>query len=823
MTAPPAAPSARSRACYRIVSGLALLGLLGAPAAAQEDRARGLAESSAEVVGEDATLGLLLAREALKLADLEPARTALYAALIRARERLILGGHGGAVLHVDLAPDGQAIATASEDGTVRLWTAAGAPLATLKVGAPVLAARFLGSADRVLAATAKELTIWDAAGKKLDAFPVVPHEVRGASVVLFPAPDAVRLVDANGKTLRDMKVKNRGLAAGEFTFWAVTKDGRARWYDERGRERAVSAMPGTAGVAFAASGNLIATYGSAITVELWTPRCRKVGELLHAGSVEHVSVSPEGDRILTASVDGHYAFWTADGKREMRVPKPGLTRHAALAAAGDWAVTLDDGDRVTVWKADGEFASKRFPGIRRVEPNARALGLILDFEDGTRRFAAARLDEIASTGFLRGALTFSRWSNEGNWLLVADEEGRVALQHWYGAGPADLDGHTGAVVHASFSADDRLVLTASRDGTARVWEVDPLGTPVLYHPFAVNGVGFDLDTGRLQTTCHNMIHFRERDGRLLRSITLPGRMIWWGRGADRVAVSCRDQSSAWLYDLEGRDIATLRHDDALNGVEVTLKGDLVVTFSRDTTARLWDGNGKLRATLKHPASVASAAFSDDGALVLTTADDRHGRLWSAEGELQAEFHLPESIWYCVFSPKGDRLVAIPTEQPVARVWTSKGEEVGGLGGHEGRVSSARFSPEGDAIATASVDRTARIWDIDGTMRKVLPHPDEVCAVHFLPERRGIVTACKDGSIRHWDREGQLRAVMHGHVRTVWLMDCTKDGEWLVTGSEDTTARMWPLRREDLLRIAGERASRDFTDEERYRYERLLTK
>jgi WD40 repeat protein len=139
------------------------------------------------------------------------------------------------------------------------------------------------------------------------------------------------------------------------------------------------------------------------------------------------------------------------------------------------------------------------------------------------------------------------------------------------------------------------------------------------------------------------------------------------------------------------------------------------------------------------------------------------------------------------------------------------------------VSSARFSPEGDAIATASVDRTARIWDIDGTMRKVLPHPDEVCAVHFLPERRGIVTACKDGSIRHWDREGQLRAVMHGHVRTVWLMDCTKDGEWLVTGSEDTTARMWPLRREDLLRIAGERASRDFTDEERYRYERLLTK
>jgi WD40 repeat protein len=339
----------------------------------------------------------------------------------------------------------------------------------------------------------------------------------------------------------------------------------------------------------------------------------------------------------------------------------------------------------------------------------------------------------------------------------------------------------------------------------------------------VNGIGVDPESGRLQTCSHNMVHFRDPDGRLLRAVKLPEHMIWWGRGAERVAVACRDQRAAWLYDLEGKDVATLRHDDVVNGVEVSLKGDLVVTFARDGIARLWDGNGQPRATLKHPASVASAAFSDDGRLVLTTADDREGRLWSAEGELQAEFHLPESIWYCVFSPRGDRLVAIPTDQPVARVWTSKGEEVGVLEGHEGRVCAARFSPEGDAIVTASADRTARVWDADGHPQRVLPHSELVCTAHFLPHGLGIVTACSDGSIHHWDREGHLLAVMRGHVRNVWLLDSSKDGTWLVTGSVDTTARLWPLRREDLLRIANERASRDFTAEERERYERLLTK
>jgi WD40 repeat protein len=248
---------------------------------------------------------------------------------------------------------------------------------------------------------------------------------------------------------------------------------------------------------------------------------------------------------------------------------------------------------------------------------------------------------------------------------------------------------------------------------------------------------------------------------------------------------------------------------------------VVVSFSADKTAKLWDGRGRQRAKLDHPAGVGSAAFSADGSLVLTTADDRQARVWSATGQLQATFPVPEEVWYCLYSPRGDRIVGIPTQGAEAPLWTSEGKLVAPLVGHEGPVLGAVFSQEGDAIVTASADGTARLWGVDGERGAVLPHPDHVYKGAFLPGGKGVVTVCKDGAVRHWDRGGKLLAVMRAHVKPVWFAECTADGGSVATASEDTTVRLWPLLRDDLLRLAKERSIRGFTPEERDRYGPLL--
>ena len=116
--------------------GLALsLLVLCAHAAGQEEQARGLAQASAEAVKQDPELAVLLAREALAAADVEEARTALYAALIRTCKSTVLAGHEGAVTCCDISPDSQLLATGSEDGTARLWTREGQQAASLAGGA----------------------------------------------------------------------------------------------------------------------------------------------------------------------------------------------------------------------------------------------------------------------------------------------------------------------------------------------------------------------------------------------------------------------------------------------------------------------------------------------------------------------------------------------------------------------------------------------------------------------------------------------------------------------------------------------------------------
>jgi WD40 repeat protein len=75
-----------------------------------------------------------------------------------------------------------------------------------------------------------------------------------------------------------------------------------------------------------------------------------------------------------------------------------------------------------------------------------------------------------------------------------------------------------------------------------------------------------------------------------------------------------------------------------------------------------------------------------------------------------------------------------------------------LSGHEEFVNSAAFSPDGTRIVTASVDKTARIWDgsIGQEIAVLRGHKSLVLSAVFSPDGRRIVTGSKDNTARIWD-------------------------------------------------------------------------
>ena len=146
-----------------------------------------------------------------------------------------------------------------------------------------------------------------------------------------------------------------------------------------------------------------------------------------------------------------------------------------------------------------------------------------------------------------------------------------------------------------------------------------------------------------------------------------------------------------------------------------------------------------------------------------------------------------------FSPDGRWLVTASSDK-TARVWdASTGLPVSAPMQHEDVVYSAVFSPDGHRVATASWDKTARVWDAATGLPVSAPmrHENSLGTAEFSPDGLRVVTASSDKTARVWDASTGLPiSVPLRHESPVRTAVFSPDGRWVATASEDKTARVW---------------------------------
>ena len=122
------------------------------------------------------------------------------------------------------------------------------------------------------------------------------------------------------------------------------------------------------------------------------------------------------------------------------------------------------------------------------------------------------------------------------------------------------------------------------------------------------------------------------------------------------------------------------------------------------------------------------------------------------------------------------------------------------------ITSLAVSLDGKLLASASIDKTVRIWDLEKFVQvKIFQHIDnQVYAVRFLPDGKTFVSAGRDGVISHWDiSTGKVIGHINAHDKSIWSLAVAPDGRFVISGSSDDTVRVWHIGTGDRIGLSSE--------------------
>jgi WD40 repeat protein len=426
----------------------------------------------------------------------------------------ILTGHSGKVQTAKFSPDGQRLVTASEDGTARIWNSDSAKQIFVLEGHKGNLTDAVFSPDGRRLATASDdhtARLWD--GDLGTSFAVLIGHTDAVFSVAF-SPDGRQVLTAS-------------------------KDGTTRTWDAE-LEFGVLAghRAGVITAAFSSDGRRIVTASADRTARIWDAQTGKpIGMPLvgHDGPVWSAAFSPDDKRIVTASEDGTARIWDADNGSVLHVLLDQNNRklkRAAFSPDGKWVITsifdFDWGAEVQIWDADtGEAvgAEKRhkehldelqfrvvnhrgLTGVDLPRPLERVTSQIAVSPDDkivvsriTGRYGVGIWD-IATGHLIRQygpgpypIPTSAGFSPTGNILEIAFAGSVWLLDVKTMSQIGTLGGHEGDVRSAVFSHDEKRIITASDDRTARVWDIARRGSIAILagHNLAVNDAEFSLD------------------------------------------------------------------------------------------------------------------------------------------------------------------------------------------------------------------------------------------------------------------------------------------------------------------------------------------
>ena len=550
-------------------------------------------------------------------------------------------------------------------------------------------------------------------------------------------------------------------------------------------------------------------------------------------TVTALSFSRDGSVLASGDADGLVNLWqlkaaadpggrawlgqSGSGKRDSPLKHgAGITALDFHPNSSELLVSASEDETAKVWKIDAELVDHppRRPANKAAHGAAKAGGK----SDGKQ---ALKTWSLATRRVTAGALFLSPVGDSHYVLTYAGKDAAL----WTDETPHVLKGHEDFITDADAAAGAPLIVTASGDGTARLW-------------LTRRGLPFAVLSDQRDPVARAL--FLSPDGRRVLTLTSGGQVSIWRVAVPRLLMA-RDY---WLlganFSPDGKQVVVAGEKGAtlipfpetatagskdlpltpLEDITSTRRISDNTSWSRDgrwvagrlyslrsdvpLRAVVWDtSNGKtVEPAWLEPMTFASFCAVCDELLAV----DQNGEitLWSSaalnddDAKPLARFGPADrQRIFARISPDGRWVVAInndklelwsraqPDQPP--RVWA----------GHKGRIRSIAFSKDNAWVVSASADRTARVWSL------AAPESDPVVlagatsslySVAFDPAGKRIATGRGDGRVDIWNFDPRGRSAerwvsMERHREGINSLEFSADGQQLLSASDDGTVRL----------------------------------
>jgi WD40 repeat protein len=754
-------------------------------------------------------------------------------------------GHRYGVRSVCFTPDGNILASCSDDGSIKLWHIDGTEPRTLEGHSGGVRSICFSPDGQTLASASDDNTIklWKLDGTLINTANYDEHSNAKQSLANKNAICTVKF-SPQGDTLAS------GSADGTVMLWNLDGSVKEFFNGHRSSVKSVSFNP---------EGDMLASASADGDLKLWQLDGTEIETFHgHGGGVQGIGFSKDGKKIVSGSSDKTIRIWQIDG-----ISKKTIKGHddwvwgVAYSKDGKFLASVSADKTVIIWDTQGNL-KHRYEGhnhlVRGIEFSPDSKVLATGSADGfVKLWSVDQGRELKTLSGHKSKVWSVRFSPNSDIIASSSHDRTIKIWSLDGRELQSLQGHESPVRCVRFSTDGKLIASGSANGVIKIWDANS-GKQI--HSYSesnstIRSMAFNSTSTVLATaSADGTVRIWEPDGKLIN--TLQGHTAGVSSVVfspdDRIIASGGSDLTVKLWRLDGTLIHTLRgHSDLVLSVSFSSDGMTLASASADKTIKLWQldqikpqgsdleeilkyGYERLGDFLKTNPNVSDDDKNLVNANALLSKFPSHN-IHTEHRETQLQLHqmlekvkkekqkaevseikaftsLAEALWL-----SNDFLGALIQSLKAGKQFRDGNynepilgqaitnllgsiiyriQERNRLEGHTKYIKCLHFSPKDNILASSSVDGTIIIWDLNGKrLATCYGHQGEVNGVRFHPSRNIIISAGADGSVRIWGLDGQeIYLILHAHEGSINDISIDSKGELFASAGADNKVKVW---------------------------------